>query len=140
MALPGSHPNITYSPDHVAWIQSELLSALKDVPPNLILNVHIFVTDNKDGITQDGVGIEDPEALDDDTSSDAEKSGHGNENEDNNEKIAKTSNGSQNSGDVLALPMVKTHQGRADLDKFIKDEVAVARDVMSVNGVSASLA
>ncbi|KAF9444633.1 hypothetical protein P691DRAFT_807110 [Macrolepiota fuliginosa MF-IS2] len=120
--------------DHLTWIQSELLEVLQDLPSHLTLSIHIFITGAADAAAQGDVE-EDLEALDDDTASNSEA--HKSDNEDTtegqNEKAIGSSNINKTTKDLLVLPMVKIHQGRADLDKLIRDEVMLAKDTMSVN-------
>ncbi|KAF7763902.1 hypothetical protein Agabi119p4_8439 [Agaricus bisporus var. burnettii] len=104
--------------EHIAWIEDDLLGALKDIPPNLTINIHIFVASEQNDTE------EDPEKLDDDTLSKAEK--ENSSNSDINEKYNVSSR-------ISSLPMIKIYQERADFARFIKDEVAQAHDCMSVN-------
>ncbi|EKM76674.1 hypothetical protein AGABI1DRAFT_78091 [Agaricus bisporus var. burnettii JB137-S8] len=103
--------------EHIVWIEDDLLGALKDIPPNLSLNIHIFAASNQNDIE------EDPEKLDD-TGSTAEKE---------NGTESGIHEGYHGSHRILSLPMIKVHQERADLPTFIKNEVAQAHDCMSVN-------
>ncbi|XP_006463197.1 hypothetical protein AGABI2DRAFT_120020 [Agaricus bisporus var. bisporus H97] len=104
--------------EHIAWIEDDLLDALKDIPANLTINIHIFVASEQNDIEDD------PEKLDDDTLSKAEK--ENGSNSDINEKYNVSSR-------ISSLPMIKVYQERADFSTFIKDEVAQAHDCMSVN-------
>lgn len=111
---------------------------MQNLPPGLALSIHVFVTGASDAHAQGNAEIEDdPEALDDDTtsSSEIEKGDDGNVTKKDDEKSGEGSS-SNNANGVLSLPMVKIHEGRADLDKLIKDEVMLGKDVMSVNGAS----
>lgn len=90
------------------------------------------------GSSSSEVGEDSEVSPSDDASSEAEKSRNGSDNE-GIQKYAKKMSESSFFKDILASPAVKIHQGRPELDKLIKDEVALAKDVMSVNGGLISL-
>lgn len=124
--------------EHNTWIQSDLLNALQDLPSGLAPEIHVFITGIVDTNAHTKTGVEeDPEALDGDTNSESGRSGKGSSGESasENEKYhAGNGISSKTEKSFLTHPLVKVHQGRADFDKFIKEEISLAKDVMSVNG------
>jgi hypothetical protein len=116
------------SSEHITWIQEDLLSALKDIPTNLTLDIHIFISNKTPNSSKNDIK-EDLEKLDDDAGS----SGHKVEQELNND--ADIYEQYHVSDPLLSLPMIKIHRERADLATFIENEVAQAQDCMSVNGM-----
>lgn len=122
------------------WVQPQLLSALQELPSGLTLEVHVFITGTTDNNARAKSGVEeDPEALNDDTNSESYQSGKdsGSDSASGNEKYASSGTSSKTEPSFLIHPLVKVHQGRANLDGYIKEQVSLAKDVMSVNGTCA---
>ncbi|KAF5356912.1 hypothetical protein D9756_006406 [Leucocoprinus leucothites] len=129
--------------DNMSWIQSEISDALQNLPNNMILNLHIFVTGSAEAKAQSSLSASQEEELDDDDEKFDEhvneigavenRGGVGSGGSGNTPRDGGISPVSPEGQNILASPMVQIHHGRVDLDKMLKDEIALARDTMSVS-------
>ena len=130
--------------EYISWIQSSLTSALDTIPADITLNIHLFITGSSRGRDRSLSSSEeggDPEALKEDTYSELDEKfadklkGSGNAEGGNSGTSSQgddsTSPTSQN---IFKSPAVQIHRERADLEKLLTGEVALARDSLSVNG------
>jgi len=130
--------------EYISWIQSSLTSALDTIPANITLNIHLFVTGSSRGRDRSLSSSEeggDPEALKEDTYSELDEKfadnlkGSGNAEGGNSGTSSRgDDSASPTIQNIFKSPVVQIHRERADLEKLLTEEVALARDSMSVNG------
>ncbi|KAF5356913.1 hypothetical protein D9756_006407 [Leucocoprinus leucothites] len=133
--------------DKISWIRSKLSSALRNPPPNIIINVHLFITGSaktkvqnfnmtkeiQEVLGEDSKSAQDEKSVEDAVTSkvdDTLKKGAGSGSDSGSS--GSTSPAPPGDRDFLALP-IEIHQSRANFDELLKNEVALARDNMSVN-------
>ena len=130
--------------EYISWIQSSLTSALDTIPEDITLNIHLFITGSSRGRDRSLSSSEEggnPEALKEDTHSEFDEKfadnlkGSGNvEGGDSGTDSRGDGSASPTTQNIFKSPVVQIHRERADLEKLLTEEVAVARDSMSVNG------
>ena len=130
--------------EYISWIQSSLTSALETIPADITLNIHLFITGSSRGRDRSLSSSEeggDPEALKEDAYSELDEKFADNLKGSSNAEGGNSGTSSQGddvtsptSQNIFKSPAVQIHRERADLEKLLTEEVALARDSLSVNG------
>lgn len=130
--------------EYISWIQTSLASALDTIPADITLNIHLFITGSSRGRDRSLSSSEeggDPEALKADTYSELDEKfadnlkGSGSADGGDSGTSSRGNDGaSPTTRTLFKSSVVRIHRERADLENVLTEEVALARDSMSVNG------